>query len=347
MSTEHAADAAHSPPFPPAVVAALHADLCEHDEAPGTRPPGPGAAPSTAGPDTPDHLRAPHEAVLADPEAARLLGDLDEVRARLATAISWTAAPSGERDHGPRTAGPSAAAERPYAVAAGAAADGTVRDEAMPDEPMPELVAARLRRALVAESAPGSAPPAPVGASSLVDPAAARTSAPRGRRMLAAAAAVAAIGAAVGGSAFWLTAGPDVTTGAVAAHSAPAAGTAVPRDIAADGLANDSSVDAPADHAGERPGGASVDGGALLQMQGRTDLGPFADPAVLRRCLAANGLPAGARILGSGPVHVDGHKGTLLLVPGPRPPMLTGLVVTAQCGVNGDGLLFRTDLGAP
>ncbi|WP_182358521.1 hypothetical protein [Tomitella gaofuii] len=329
MSTEHAADAAHSPPFPPAVVAALHADLCEHDEAPGTRPPGPGAAPSTAGPDTPDHLRAPREAVLADPDAARLLGDLDEVRARLATVM-------------PRTAGPSAAAERPDAVAAGAAPDGTVRDGAMP-----ELVAARLRRALVAESAPGNAPPAPAGACSAGDPAAARTSAPRGRRMLAAAAAVAAIGAAVGGSTFWLTAGSDVSTGAVAAHSAPAAGAAVPRDIAADGLTNDSSVNAPADHAGERPGGASVDGGALLQMQGRTDLGPFADPAVLRRCLAANGLPTGARILGSGPVHVDGHKGTLLLVPGPRPPMLTGLVVTAQCGVNGDGLLFRTDLGAP
>ncbi|WP_200171313.1 hypothetical protein [Tomitella cavernea] len=220
-------------------------------------------------------------------------------------------------------------------------------DEAMPDETMPEFVAARLRRALVAEPAPGHAPARSADESMEGIPAAARVPAPRGRRMIAAAAAVAAIGAAVGGSALWLTAGPDNTNGSVTAHSDPIDGTSHARDTTVDGRSGEGAVDATLDDAGKHRDSGDVDSGALLRMQGSTDLGPFAEPAALHRCLAANGLPADARILGAGTVHVDGREGTLLLVPGPHPPMLTGLVVTAQCGVGGDGLLFRTELGAP
>ncbi|WP_345602940.1 hypothetical protein [Tomitella cavernea] len=171
-------------------------------------------------------------------------------------------------------------------------------DEAMPDETMPEFVAARLRRALVAEPAPGHAPARSADESMEGIPAAARVPAPRGRRMIAAAAAVAAIGAAVGGSALWLTAGPDNTNGSVTAHSDPIDGTSHARDTTVDGRSGEGAVDATLDDAGKHRDSGDVDSGALLRMQGSTDLGPFAEPAALHRCLAANGLPADARILG-------------------------------------------------
>ena len=68
------------------------------------------------------------------------------------------------------------------------------------------------------------------------------------------------------------------------------------------------------------------------------------DPDLLARCLAANGLPPAAPLLGSGPVRTDSGPSTLLLVPGRRPPALTGLVVTADCGTSGAGLVTRTEI---
>src|SRR5699024_1575006 len=90
-----------------------------------------------------------------------------------------------------------------------------------------------------------------------------------------------------------------------------------------------------------------LDTHALLRVQAAHDPGPFTDATALRRCLRVNGLPAGARLIGAGPVHVDGRDGTLLLIPGPRPPGLTALVVTAQCGSGDDGLLHRAGTGPP
>src|SRR5699024_7803189 len=58
----------------------------------------------------------------------------------------------------------------------------------------------------------------------------------------------------------------------------------------------------------------------MLRMRESADAGPFADPARLAACLAANDLPAHARVLGAGPVEVDGVPATLLLMPGPHPP---------------------------
>lgn len=251
--------------------------------------------------------------------------------------------PSGRRPHlgTPPDGAPSAGAPQPEATQPGAPMPGDEEAAAaaesvdevrrllgggdapppVPEEPMPELVAARLRRALIAAEPPASSPERPRTAR----PGAVRA---HTRRALIAAAAVAAALVIVLPTAAWLE------------HRGGHAGSVVAAD--APPRAEDGAVPPAADSLAHRLNPAQV-----IAMQGADDPGRYADRAALDRCLVANGLPAGSPLLGAGPVHVDGIDGTLLLVPGPHPPMLTGLVVDASCGESGPGLLSRTDIGGP
>ncbi|QDQ98872.1 hypothetical protein [Tomitella fengzijianii] len=365
MSNEPTPDAGFSSPFPPELVAAVHADL--HDPGPPSRPPasressqtpaGPADGHDAHGPAHRGDARAAspecalHEAVLADGEAARLLKDLDEVSAMLGAlapasdpGISFADDTPGDRHASGRT--PADGLSGGGCSGEDFSGPGDADTSGDDVERMPELVAARLRRELLAAVPMDGGSPA--GDADRNAPAAVRRSGSRSRKLLAAAAAVVAIGSAVGGSALWLSVDTDRAADSVTAHDAhPRGGTVAGngRDITVHGQAGDGDTAAGRTDGAPPPGGLDPDG--LLRMRGTDDLGPFAEPTALHQCLSANDLPPDAHILGAGPVRVDGRAGTLLLVPGPRPPMLTGLVVTERCGVDGDGLLLRTDLGAP
>lgn len=343
-------------PVPPGLVARLHAEAAEG---------------VPAGPTAPTAL------ISADPEAARLWDLLDEVRRRLRHLHGSHADDRGAF----RTSGPDCETPVTPGAASGGSA-GIMRDrppssEPMPDsEPMPEFVAARVRRALIAQQ-PLTEVPEPDGGSASPRPA-------RLRRLLIGAAAVIAIGSGAAAPALWELAhaahsapqaiarsdaalddggaGRDVPADAgradrdAGSEGAGRAGTAAPppgAPSAASSSRPDAHGEGPSASVASPTGGASripqtpLDALDLLREEAAQDPGPFADGAALRRCLRVNGLPAGSRLLGSGPVHVDGRTGTLLLVPGPRPPELTALVVTDRCGSGGDGLLYRTDIGAP
>lgn len=289
--------------------------------------------------------------VLADDESARLLDALDSVRGRLA-ALRGTA-----------DAGDDAAGERARAVGG---------------EPMPELVAARLRHSLLAASSRDASGDnraddatradspsfdalrshgAGVDTSALGEGSTAPMRPVRGgpsrrrpsrRRLVASAAAVAAIGVGVAAPVIWAadgfnggdTAVPVAAPDAAAPESSAARGAGAPGSGTEVRHHRPGAVDRPI--AG--PGGP-LDAAKILSFRGSDGRGPFADPARLDACLTANGLPARAPLLGSGPVHVDGHEGTLLLVPGPHAPMLTALIVTPECGQGSAGLIDRTDVG--
>lgn len=346
-------DAPDEAPHPAAVLARLHADSA-------VRPP---MAP------TPPPAR-----VAVDPDAARLWGELDEVRRRL-HALRGPHADDAR-------AGSAAEVEAVAAPKPDSGVSAAAHTRRTPAEPMPELVAARLRRALIAQDPPteaaaveaGTAPPRPARR--------------RVRRFMIGAAAVIAVGLGAAAPALWEAAhatgstptvtarqDPRAVDGAVAGRTLPAAaggdaaaeppahdraaapGTAVTREhrshasvppAAEDHVReNDPESSASAPGATRDTPAAALGTDELRRVQAAQDPGPFADSAALRRCLRANGVPAGSHLLGAGPVRVHGRDGTLLLIPGPRPPALTALVVTEACGSGRDGLLYRTDIGPP
>ncbi|MDG3009816.1 hypothetical protein G4X40_06605 [Rhodococcus sp. D2-41] len=103
-----------------------------------------------------------------------------------------------------------------------------------------------------------------------------------------------------------------------------------------------------------KPAGNTVDLGndlsaaGALRFRGEADLGRLTDPAARGECLRANGLSPDAPVLGSASVLIRGVHGTLLLLPGPRPPALTALVVGDRCGQSGttDALAVK-QIGGP
>lgn len=73
--------------------------------------------------------------------------------------------------------------------------------------------------------------------------------------------------------------------------------------------------------------------------------GPLTDRSALSACLVANGLDPARSVLGSANVTFSGQQAVLLLVPGPRSPQITALVVRPDCGPANPNPLARTDIG--
>ncbi|EOM75666.1 hypothetical protein DW322_04915 [Rhodococcus rhodnii] len=80
-------------------------------------------------------------------------------------------------------------------------------------------------------------------------------------------------------------------------------------------------------------------------LAGTSDPGPFADPAVLRACLAASDVAPDTPVLGSQRVRFRGTDAVALLTPGPTPGALTALVVDTLCSSDHAGVLWRQDIG--
>ncbi|RVW02047.1 hypothetical protein [Rhodococcus xishaensis] len=97
--------------------------------------------------------------------------------------------------------------------------------------------------------------------------------------------------------------------------------------------------------------GADIDGGQVLALVGDSDsssadgVGHLADPEVRAACLQANGIDRSTPVLGMREVRFRGDDAVLLLLPGPRPPALTALVVGAGCDSANPELLSRTEIG--
>lgn len=176
-------------------------------------------------------------------------------------------------------------------------------------EPIPAEVAARIRHALADEP---------------VRPAGDDLQRRRRRRVFAGVAVAASVAAVVAGAVVGVTR-TDSRAPVVAAPPAP-------------GQAAGNSVDL---------GNSLSTRGALL-FRGEDHLGRLADPTARGECLRANGFSPDAAVLGSGSVLIRGVHGTLLLLPGSRPPALTALVVGDRCG-QGDtaDALAVAQIGAP
>lgn len=347
------------PPFPPDLVARLHAGVLDDRTAHDLWP-----------------------AVLADPDAAELVRSLDAVRAGLAESAGsagLTGSSVSPVAPGSTVSADPAVPADPADPAGATASDPHTPDATPPAAPMdgssgpdavvPAHVSARLRHALLAASderhvhsaAPTGPPVGPAdehactgsrstraGEGSASDARRVAHLRPRRSRALLTSAAAVVIGAVlIAAPTLWAAAGDDGTSAAVAEDAPPSTGTH-PGLLHAGSAHGDPDHDGRASGVSDRPAarsGGSLTPAQILSVDGRDDPGPFSDPSRLAACLAANGLPPHSRLLGSGPVEVDGRKGTLLLVPGPRPPKLTGLVVTDACGRRGNGLLYRSDVG--
>ncbi len=83
----------------------------------------------------------------------------------------------------------------------------------------------------------------------------------------------------------------------------------------------------------------------VATLIGRRDDGPLADPSTLAACLAANDVAADTRVLGSGPVTLDGRNATLLVLPGTEPGALVALAVGPRCGPGSPDTVARADIG--
>ncbi|MGN7132236.1 hypothetical protein ACTHQY_03060 [Rhodococcoides corynebacterioides] len=83
----------------------------------------------------------------------------------------------------------------------------------------------------------------------------------------------------------------------------------------------------------------------VATLIGRRDDGPLADPSTLAACLAANGVAADTRVLGSGPVTLDGREATLVVLPGTTPGALVALAVGPRCGPGFPDTVARADIG--
>ncbi|RVW02350.1 hypothetical protein [Rhodococcus spongiicola] len=97
--------------------------------------------------------------------------------------------------------------------------------------------------------------------------------------------------------------------------------------------------------------GTDIDGGQVLALLGDADssnadgVGRLADPESRATCLQANGIDRSVPVLGMREVRFRGSDAVLLLLPGPRPPGLTALVVGSGCDATNPDLLSRTEIG--
>ena len=98
----------------------------------------------------------------------------------------------------------------------------------------------------------------------------------------------------------------------------------------------------------ERPalalsGGELGDG--LDDALGALDFGPLSQPAALRACLDANGVPPGGAPLGAREVTLDGRPGVLLVLPTGEIARFRLLVVGPGCGPGNPSLLADDIVG--
>jgi len=189
-----------------------------------------------------------------------------------------------------------------------AALDATLADlRALPAPVIPGDVAARLDAALAEEA--GAARPAAARPAAVADLASRRRRTAWGGVGLLVAAAAAVVGVVALGT------GPPETAGSPRA---------------------------------ERPtlalSGSEL-GGGLDDALGAVDLGPLSQPAALRACLDANGIPPLGKPLGAREVTLDGRPGVLLVLPTGEIAQFRLLVVGPGCGPGNPALLADDVVG--
>ena len=202
------------------------------------------------------------------------------------------------------------------------ALDTTVRQlrtTPAPAVPIPAHVAARIDASLAAVT---SLPPAGAGD----DVAAARVRRTRRGRYLGAG-LVAAAAAAAAVVSLSVALGPNDVAGT------PQAGP--PAAVPSAALPTPAPLDL----------GSGTVGPRALAVLGKQDLGPLSDKAVLAGCLRANGIPAGATLVGASPVLLDGRPGILLLLPSGRVAVFTALVVGPECSANNPATRSKVEIG--
>lgn len=84
---------------------------------------------------------------------------------------------------------------------------------------------------------------------------------------------------------------------------------------------------------------------AMLSVFGRTDAAPFGSTERLRRCTAANGVPADVAVVGSGPVTLSGRPAAVILLGSDVAGRFTALAVGPDCDTDRPSTISRTELG--
>ncbi|MFT4126227.1 MAG: hypothetical protein QM662_08360 [Gordonia sp. (in: high G+C Gram-positive bacteria)] len=84
-----------------------------------------------------------------------------------------------------------------------------------------------------------------------------------------------------------------------------------------------------------------------LSVLGQTDAAPFGSVAELRRCTAANGVPAETPVVGSGAVTIDGTPRVVVLLATGRAGRFRALVVGRDCATGRPSTVSDTLIGGP
>ncbi|MET9200544.1 hypothetical protein [Gordonia sp. NPDC003585] len=86
---------------------------------------------------------------------------------------------------------------------------------------------------------------------------------------------------------------------------------------------------------------------SALAVLGHSDNAPFGSATALRRCLAANGVPDDAVVVGSGPITTDGQPAAVILLSTGVAGRFDALVVGTDCDTGHPSTITRTTIGAP
>lgn len=181
-------------------------------------------------------------------------------------------------------------------------------------EPMPDLVAARLQQTLSVE-------PADLTYSATTPSQITPTAGPRRSARFATLAAAAAVLVGLGGFFGFHQLNSDPLTPTTQASSTQVT-TTVPSGTPAVEIAN-----------------GQIPRAAALALRDTAVVGRLADAELRSDCLSANGYADSTQLLGSGTAKVGQRIGTLLLIPGDRPPNVIALVVGDRCTATNPDLL--------
>lgn len=88
-----------------------------------------------------------------------------------------------------------------------------------------------------------------------------------------------------------------------------------------------------------------VEKASALSVLGKTGHAPFESEAALRRCTAANGVPASTPVLGSGEITVGGSERVVILLGTGMAGRFDALVVEQGCDTDNPATVSRTRLG--
>ena len=88
-----------------------------------------------------------------------------------------------------------------------------------------------------------------------------------------------------------------------------------------------------------------VEKASALSVLGKTGHAPFESEAALRRCTAANGVPASTPVLGSGEITVGGSERVAILLGTGMAGRFDALVVEQGCDTDNPATVSRTRLG--